>query len=107
MRTLRFVVNIISQNDEKLFGSLSYGNDVQLLLQKTILLLLPFSLILFNQVEGDATYLAIVDAENDVLDETNYPDPNACAETNFPYDFEEDSETESEEMYQQKSISNI
>ncbi|XP_075476272.1 CRM-domain containing factor CFM3A, chloroplastic/mitochondrial [Primulina tabacum] len=58
-----------------------------------------------SEVEGDGTYLGIYDGENDVLDETNDPDPNACAETNFPYDFEEDSETESEEMYGQKSIS--
>lgn len=61
-----------------------------------------------NEVEGDGVYdgayLGIY-GEHDVLDETNDPDPNTCAETNFPYDFEEDSETESEEMYRQKSIS--
>ncbi|KZV48209.1 hypothetical protein F511_10795 [Dorcoceras hygrometricum] len=59
-----------------------------------------------SEVEGEDTYLSIYDSENDVLDESDDPNPNAYAETSFPYDHQEDSETEFGEMYRQKSTSN-
>ncbi|KAI3469690.1 hypothetical protein Pfo_026353 [Paulownia fortunei] len=47
-----------------------------------------------NEEEGDDTYLETYDSENDIVHDNNDSVNNAYLETNFPYDLQEESETE-------------
>ncbi|KAL0388484.1 UNVERIFIED_CONTAM: CRM-domain containing factor CFM3A, chloroplastic/mitochondrial [Sesamum radiatum] len=47
-----------------------------------------------SEEEGDEAYLGSYDNENDMLDESDDSVHNTYSKTNFPYDFQEESETE-------------
>lgn len=46
------------------------------------------------QEEGDGNYLENSDSENDTVDENNDSVHNAYLETSFPYDFQDESDSE-------------
>ncbi|KAK4425560.1 CRM-domain containing factor CFM3A, chloroplastic/mitochondrial [Sesamum alatum] len=47
-----------------------------------------------SEEEGDETYLGTYDSENDMVDENNDSVHNTYSETNFPYNFQEETESE-------------
>ncbi|KAL7105392.1 hypothetical protein ACP275_07G041600 [Erythranthe tilingii] len=47
-----------------------------------------------NEEEGDETYIESYDSENDMANENDDSVENSYLETNFPYDIQEESETE-------------
>ncbi|GFP95874.1 chloroplastic group iia intron splicing facilitator crs1 chloroplastic [Phtheirospermum japonicum] len=60
-----------------------------------------------SEEDGNDSYLGTYDSDNDTADENNDSVDNAFSETNFPYDSDEESETElSEPIERPKSVGN-
>ncbi|KAL0376719.1 UNVERIFIED_CONTAM: CRM-domain containing factor CFM3A, chloroplastic/mitochondrial [Sesamum calycinum] len=90
------------QGDEELYNKLDAAyltededseNLIFLLLKNCIKCLLTIVADLLQE-EGDEAYLGSYDNENDMLDESDDSVHNTYSKTNFPYDFQEESETE-------------
>lgn len=64
-------------------------------------LLTGYTFCNLSQDDEDGGYLVNSNTEKDVVDDNNDPIHNAHLDTNFPYDFEDESNAESAEIKNQ------